>query len=785
MKFVLFLLLLFQFPHSLVCAGDNVAVSEAYQKLRDHLCGIIQAEIKGKGIPCLSIAVVSGKEIVWAEGFGFSDAERTQPATARTVYRVGSVSKLLTDLAILQCVEQGQVNLDAPLTDYDPDFAPANVFGVPITLRQLASHRAGLVREPPVGNYFDPTEPSLLATVRSLNQTKLVYQPSTRTKYSNAGVAVVGHVLSEVTQQRFEKVIWENVLQPLGMTDSRFALNNSLRERLADAQMWTHDGRKFAAPTFELGTSPAGNLYSTVIDLSKFAVALFNEGRGERGQLLTSESLQEAMKPQSDESDGFGIGFHISEFQGQKLVGHGGAVYGFSTQFYALPESDLAVICVAAKDLTNGVVRRVARHALSGALQIDQEEFAVFPTTTAIPISRARLLDGTYLREGSDQRVELRESNGRLSMIGLELQREIRAQGSDLVADDVFGFGPRLERIDDDTWKMNRQFYRRVENNDAPARLPSRWVRLVGEYGWDHNTLFIYERHGELWCLIEWAFHYPLKEIPADADSATRRFRFPDYGLYQDEEVVFAVDQRGDVLQVIAAEVTFERGLVGRVDGETFRITPRQPIAKVREVATNATMPAKLRQANRKPDLVDVTSLDSSIKLDIRYASNNNFMNAAFYKQPRAFLQRPAAKALVAAHLWLKDKGYGLLIHDAYRPWFVTKMFWEATPSHQKIFVANPANGSRHNRGCAVDLTLYNLSNGLPVPMGAGYDEFSPRSFPDYPVADSRARWHRELLRDAMEQAGFTIYKFEWWHFDYGDWREYPVLNQSFEQILP
>jgi D-alanyl-D-alanine dipeptidase len=179
----------------------------------------------------------------------------------------------------------------------------------------------------------------------------------------------------------------------------------------------------------------------------------------------------------------------------------------------------------------------------------------------------------------------------------------------------------------------------------------------------------------------------------------------------------------------------------------------------------------------RKPDLVELASLDPTIKLDIRYATTNNFMRTKFYTQARALMQRPAAEAVVRAHRKLKAMGYGLLIHDSYRPWFVTKMFWGGTPPDKRIFVANPSQGSRHNRGCAVDLTLYDLKTGEPAEMVGLYDEMSERSYPDYPGGTALARWHRDLLRHAMEAEGFTVYEFEWWHFDYKDWSKYPILN--------
>ena len=123
------------------------------------------------------------------------------------------------------------------------------------------------------------------------------------------------------------------------------------------------------------------------------------------------------------------------------------------------------------------------------------------------------------------------------------------------------------------------------------------------------------------------------------------------------------------------------------------------------------------------------------------------------------------------------------MIHDAYRPWQVTKLFWEATPDSGRSFVADPAKGSKHNRGAAVDLTLYELATGKPVKMVGGYDEFSARSYPDYQGGTSLESWHRELLRGAMETEGFTVFEFEWWHFDYRDWKEYPIINRPFEEL--
>jgi D-alanyl-D-alanine dipeptidase len=214
----------------------------------------------------------------------------------------------------------------------------------------------------------------------------------------------------------------------------------------------------------------------------------------------------------------------------------------------------------------------------------------------------------------------------------------------------------------------------------------------------------------------------------------------------------------------------------------SFRIKPLHPVAELRATALAATPPAESGDF-RKPDLVDLATLGAGIHFDIRYATKNNVLGEPLYSQARAFLQRPAAEALVKAGETLRAQGFEFLIHDAYRPWYVTKMFWDATPERLHGFVADPQKGSKHNRGCAVDLSLYYLNSGKPVVMPSGYDEMTSRAFPDYTGGTARQRALRDILRKAMENAGFTVDKSEWWHFDYRDWPRYPILNVEFEKI--
>ncbi|MGH8251652.1 MAG: serine hydrolase domain-containing protein, partial [Steroidobacteraceae bacterium] len=236
------------------------APSRDYTAAIEPLERFIRNEMTDKELPGLSIALVDDQHTVWSQGFGFADPVARVPATAETVHGAGSVSKLFTDIAIMQLVEQGRLELDAPVSRYLPEFRPRNPFGTPITLRQLMTHRSGLVREPPLGRYFDTSEPSLARSVASLNRTALVYAPGTRTKYSNAGIAVVGLVLERMQGERFAQALKHALLDPLGMARSSFDPNPEIRKDLAKAYIWTEYGRTFEAPTFEPGIAPAGSL---------------------------------------------------------------------------------------------------------------------------------------------------------------------------------------------------------------------------------------------------------------------------------------------------------------------------------------------------------------------------------------------------------------------------------------------------------------------------------------------------------------------------------------------
>jgi len=308
-----------------------------------------------------------------------------------------------------------------------------------------------------------------------------------------------------------------------------------------------------------------------------------------------------------------------------------------------------------------------------------------------------------------------------------------------------------------------------------PPDTPEQWKNLIGIYASRSDTIYIAEKDSALVLVTK-------KHESARLIDAGGHYTLADQIVSNDTVLTFRWDGKSRPSGLAIGAVAFQRLIVGNENGSSFRIKPLKSASELRRIALAATPPRE-RGEFLKPDLVDLSTLDKTIKFDIRYATTNNFVGEKFYSLAKAFLQRPAAEALVRAHRWLKRYGYGLLIHDAYRPWYVTKMFWDATPDNKKMFVANPREGSRHNRGCAVDLTLYNLKTGKQVEMTGGYDEMSERSYPGFPGGTSLERWHRDLLRTAMSMQGFTVYQFEWWHFDYKDWSRYPIGTKTFEEL--
>ncbi|MBL7871089.1 MAG: M15 family metallopeptidase [Cyclobacteriaceae bacterium] len=185
--------------------------------------------------------------------------------------------------------------------------------------------------------------------------------------------------------------------------------------------------------------------------------------------------------------------------------------------------------------------------------------------------------------------------------------------------------------------------------------------------------------------------------------------------------------------------------------------------------------------SNPQNELVNLEKFIPGIALEIGYATTNNFTGTKIYSLPRAYARKPVAEALKKIQTELKKQGLALKIFDGYRPYSATVMFYETY--HDTTYVASPYKGSRHNRGCALDLTLIDLKTGKEIQMPTEWDSFKKEAWPTTPVADPVIRKNRKTLIDVMEKHGFKVNASEWWHFDFVGWQKFSVMDIDFEEL--
>jgi D-alanyl-D-alanine dipeptidase/CubicO group peptidase (beta-lactamase class C family) len=732
-------------PAPAAVAASNDAV--AWPKVGAATLVAIEHEQSTRKIPSIMMGIVDRSGLVWSGGAGHADAAGQTRPTPDTVYRIGGLTQLFTGELLRTFAARGAIDFDAPVQRYLPTFQPRNPFGGEITIRNLLEHRGGLVREPPRGSLFDPDPATLAETVASLNATALVLKPGTDYKYSNAGYAVLGRVLEVVGGKSFDELLREGVLVPQQL--SKTTVRAPANETVAHALIAPFDGERFAAPTFDRGVAPSTGGYSTLNDLAKFAQGL-----------LTRERVP------------FGPEFSRRSGDSNDFVGHSGAAAGYVSDLSVYPEQGFAVITLVAMDDSNPALHRL-HEFVTGQVSAARKKGRKPTVSKTEPVSTslAYRLEGHY-SDGS-RSLDIRILDQRLFLEAPGVVGELRQRGGRLMVDD---WVPRNEvQVDTRarTVTVGGVTYRRVEWEKPTTH--DELEHLVGEYGPPHNHVRIYERDGEAYARVEWSQHQKLERVAKDA------YRFPNDGPYAREEIRFMRDERG-----VGAALSLSGLVLSRRDfGAEIEARGRANGRFVPELLTAAKKmsPPPQSAGLRKPQLIEVHQVESSTKLDVRYATDDNFMGHTFYDSPRFFLQKPAADALLRAHRKLAAQGLGIALIDGYRPWYVTRMFWDAVPLESRPFVADPSQGSRHNRGCAADITLFELASGKVVDMPGRYDEPSSRSWPLYLGGTSLQRWRRDLLKRAMEAEGYDVYTNEWWHFDYGEWRKYPVMNVDFAEL--
>ncbi|EGC28754.1 hypothetical protein DICPUDRAFT_159759 [Dictyostelium purpureum] len=320
----------------------------------------------------------------------------------------------------------------------------------------------------------------------------------------------------------------------------------------------------------------------------------------------------------------------------------------------------------------------------------------------------------------------------------------------------------------------------REEISIPPPEEP--FKELCGMYLAKDHMALIFEDNGCLNINIEWIFISKMSFHSAQQSGSFSicKFLLSPKSIYNNEMVTIIMKD-GTPTHLELSGIPFNYKMIS-TNQHQQGVYPIEKCKQVLEESLSIPFPFD-SEVHKNHNLVDLSTISNTIKFDIKYASTDNFVGIKLYPEAKAFLNREAAESLLKAHNWLVDNwNVGIIVFDSYRPWNVTWAFSNSVaPEFRGLYVANPARGSVHNRGGALDISLYDLSNGKTIEMPGNFDEFSIRSHRSYIGGTSRQRWFKKLLTIALMNNNFKPYEFEWWHFDFK--KQLPVLNLKFNEI--
>jgi CubicO group peptidase (beta-lactamase class C family) len=322
--------------------------------IKSAIVASIEEEMRINRIPGVSVAIVFDQDLICDMGFGYSDAESRTAVNSDTIFAVGSVTKLITATMLMQLRDAGKLNLDDPVQKYLPSLkirSPGNE-GRPVTLRQIASHTAGLPRELSFESWNTLEFPPVDKLLDELKDVTPVFPPLSRYKYSNLGYTILGQVLSVVAGVPYKQYAWENILRPLGMTSSGFALED-LPGQPATGYTVSGASPVEKAPYLNFGAlAPSVQLFSTAKDMSRFISLQFQEDSGtptdfaKNAIALHPSTIREMHSPVYVGKrwvGGTAIGWHISRALGQTISSHRGGIPGFTADIALIRELKFGV----------------------------------------------------------------------------------------------------------------------------------------------------------------------------------------------------------------------------------------------------------------------------------------------------------------------------------------------------------------------------------------------------------------------------------------------------------
>jgi len=525
------------------------------KSIQAQLEQLISYEVENKSLPSISYVLVDRNAVLASNHFVRNDL--THQLSDKSVFRVGSISKMFATISLMQLVEKKLVDLDVDVSDYIPGFNPINpyaknesgVLGTNISLRKLMSHTSGMVREPTVGHYLDDNLPTLTAVVDGLKTCTLKEDPSAGVfQYSNAGISIVGSIIESISGQSYNDYVQEHILTPVGMNQSSFEISSAVNEYLAPAFMWNMEG-DFSAPVFDV-PAPAGNLYSTGPDMARFLITLLRGGYTPNGVSIISPTTLQLMWTQVGmgyhKEQGYGFGFGLNTIEGWRSVGHGGAIYGYSTQMCFLPDAGFGIVLFSSLDATNSVISRIQSFVLQ--LMLASENMGKTPASPQRPLpltgNQLTSIPGPYQNEILNETVEVKEKNGKLYLMGdgVPLQLQPNSENDFVIDGRCFGPGSEYPYLavtfskqhttggfpTTMGWK-DREWTRMeaaVSNESVPENLES----YIGEYGPDINITYLVYEGGGLKCLIEYFYAHSLEELTPTT--------FKMHGLLYEDEIL-------------------------------------------------------------------------------------------------------------------------------------------------------------------------------------------------------------------------------------------------------
>ena len=466
------------------------------QKYLDHkLPSLLERQQIDKDIPALGISLFSPDQVVWR--YEKNTSPQLHPANrSKPLYRIGSITKLFTQILIMNLVEEKRLTLESRLSDIAPDCTPVNPYNTPIRIEHLLTHTSGIQRELPGSSYLSERFTPISESVPRLSETKLMYEPGSETRYSNAATNLLGLIAERLYEEEWDVLIQQRLFTGLELESAHTALTDGVV--VAEARFNQYLKPTIPAPRFGLGSAPAGSLVMSLDDLARFAQALINRGVGPNGRFIKANTLERMW--QTSFSEEHGLGFFIRPFRDSYTVGHGGTIYGFSSELILLPEKNIGVVVCLTRDISNGFALRIGEELLEIASEA-AGSYSASCLEMSSPLNPEAEVRSFW---NGDDCIDLVANNDRTQIEFFGFVSELRTRGSDVVIDSHLAYLEDIS-LEGNLLTINNQSHKQLSEDEH-------WVvRSDHCFGIDETVLVeIYTRNDQLWIRLFGVIYQPL-----------------------------------------------------------------------------------------------------------------------------------------------------------------------------------------------------------------------------------------------------------------------------------